>query len=375
MRQSWHRHLADEFRTSAGSRCHFPEAWHSGNVSYGHSMQKAVIIVLGILPLAFAFAEPIIPIVPGTTWQYTMTQEAGAGLRFSDAKPDADGKVRLAVIYRIAGTENIDGQDLLKFEMHRAGMITNTDLVTVNEHGITCLARIDQADEMTKLDPPQIMIAAPLKKGTTWDFDGDVAGAKVHQHYEVTAEEDVAVPAGKFRAFRIHADQTGSTPLVIDRWFVNDVGIVKDITTTYAPRGDLRRRITLELKERPKIMARPEVKPVEPQKKLTAMLAKDPLGRATTNFTTGTPKIYARWQGNGLHDQATIRAVWIAENIEGVAPPDYTIDEATAVATAPDAHGIFTLSRPDEGWAPGDYRADFYVDAELVETVKMKISK
>jgi hypothetical protein len=338
-------------------------------------MRKIFVLVLAALPLASSWAEQIIPTVQGTTWQYTMTQEAGEGVRFSDTKPDADGKVRLDVIYRIAGTENIDGQDLLKFEMHRAGMITNTDLVTVDEFGITCLARIDQGGEMTKLDPPQTMIAAPLKTGTTWDFDGDVAGAKVHQHYKVTAEEDVQVPAGKFRAFRIHADQTVPTPLAIDRWFVNDIGIVKDITTIRAPSGDLQRRITLELKEQPKVMARPEVKPIEPPKKLTAILAKDPLGRETTNFAVSTPKIFARWQGHGLRDQAKIRAVWIAENIKGVAPPDYAIDEVTAVATAPDSHGIFTLPRPEKGWAPGDYRAEFYVDEELVETARLTIAK
>jgi hypothetical protein len=37
--------------------------------------------------------------------------------------------------------------------------------------------------------------------------------------------------------------------------------------------------------------------------------------------------------------------------------------------------GVFTLSKPDEGWAPGAYRVEFYVDDELSETVKLKIKK
>jgi hypothetical protein len=338
-------------------------------------MRKIVILVLATFPLASSRAEQIIPTAPGTSWQYNMTQEVGEGLAFSGLKPEADGKFHLPVVYRIDEAANTDGKDLVRFEMHRGGIVTNTDLITVNDYGIFCLARIDQNGETTTLNPAQTMIAWPLQKGTSWNFDGDVAGTKVHQHYDVTGEEDITVPAGKFHAFRIHGVETSPGSTTIERWFVNDVGIVKDITTIRASSGNFQRRITLELKERPKIMARPEVKPVEPQKKLTAMLAKDPLGRATTNFTTGTPKIYARWQGNGLRDQATIRAVWIAENIKGVAPPDYTIDEATAVATAPDAHGIFTLPRPDKGWAPGDYRAEFYVDEELVETARLKITK
>jgi hypothetical protein len=57
-----------------------------------------------------------------------------------------------------------------------------------------------------------------------------------------------------------------------------------------------------------------------------------------------------------------------------VAEPNYTIDEASALATAPDARGVFTLSRPEDGWAPGTYRVEFYVDDQPVQTVKLKIA-
>jgi hypothetical protein len=135
------------------------------------------------------------------------------------------------------------------------------------------------------------------------------------------------------------------------------------------------RRITLELSTLPQITDRPEVKPVHRAKSLTATLAKDEVGKPVVNFSSSTPKIYDRWQGHGLREQAKIRAVWIAENIGEDAPRDYTADDALATATAPDCHGIFTLSRPDNGWAPGDYRMDFYVDDALLETVKVKITE
>ena len=38
-----------------------------------------------------------------------------------------------------------------------------------------------------------------------------------------------------------------------------------------------------------------------------------------------------------------------------------------------DASGAFTLARPEDGWMPGDYRVEFYVDGVLVDAVKMKI--
>src|ERR1035437_5005670 len=115
--------------------------------------------------------------------------------------------------------------------------------------------------------------------------------------------------------------------ITLDRWFVPGVGFVKDVTTMRTPDGDLLQRVSLELKEPPKIAPRPEVKvTVGVSKKLVVGLAKDPMGETTTKFLSTVPKIYARWQGHGLHDHAKVRVVWIAENVEEIAPPDYKID-------------------------------------------------
>lgn len=69
------------------------------------------------------------------------------------------------------------------------------------------------------------------------------------------------------------------------------------------------------------------------------------------------------------------RVVWIAEEVDGVAPPDYKVDEASTIASASTAHGILTLSRPEGGWAEGTYRVEFYLDGTLVDAVKVKIGK
>ncbi len=338
-------------------------------------MGRIFVVVFSVVPLVCAIADPLIPTAPGLAWRYNMTEEVGKGLTVSDVKPDADGKIRLPVLYRVEGTENVDGKELLKFEMHRAGVITRSDLLTVDEHGIICWARITVDGEFVKFSPPQTMIAMPLKQGANWSFDGQVGDLKVHQHYEVTGEEDIEVPAGEFQAFRIRGEQTSPSPMTIDRWFATGTGIVKDITTMRASNGDLLQRISLELAERPKIVDRPEVKPGAAPKKLSVSLANEQFGKATTTFSSDTPQIYVRWQGQRLRKGAKVRAVWIAENIGDDAPPDYKADEASAIAESPTAHGVFTLSRPDDGWALGDYRAEFYVDDVLVETVKPKIVK
>jgi len=325
--------------------------------------------------LTYLLAVSLIPTDPGTAWRYNMTEEIGKGLTVPDAKLNADGKIRLPVLYRINGTEKVDGKDFLKFEMHRDGVVTNTDLMTVDEHGITCWARVNVDGQLVKLKPPQTMIAAPLKKGARWDFNGQAGEVSVHQHYEVVGEEDIGLPTGKFHAFRIYGEQTSPSRMTIDRWFVIGVGIVKDVTAMRAANGDLLQSISLELAEAPKITARPEVKSDALPKQLSVSIATEQFGNPVTAFSSNTPEIYARWQGQRLRKGAKVKAVWIAENIGEDFPQDYKADEVSAVAEGPTAHGAFTLTRPEDGWAPGDYRVEFYVDDVLVDSVKIKIVK
>ena len=337
------------------------------------SIVKKLCSATYFFAIGFALAAPIVPTAPGTSWRYHMTEEVGKGLNISDVKTDADGKIRLPVLYRIEGTENVDGRDLLKFEMHRAGTITNTDLISVDDHGIICWARINLDGQLVKLNPPQTMIAAPLKKGAGWDFNGQAGELNVQQHYDVVGEEEIDVPAGKFHAYRIHGEQTKPNRMTIDRWFTPAVGIVKDVTTMQDAKGELLQRVSLELTEGPKIVERPQVRQEATPKQLAVSLAKERFGKSMTTFSSNTPEICARWQGERLRPGASVKAMWIAENIGGDFPQDYKVDEASAVAESPTAHGAFTLARPEDGWAAGDYRVEFYVDNVLVDAVKMKI--
>jgi hypothetical protein len=70
-----------------------------------------------------------------------------------------------------------------------------------------------------------------------------------------------------------------------------------------------------------------------------------------------------------------VKAVWIAENIGEDFPQDYKVDEASATVESQNARGAFTLARPENGWAIGDYRVEFFVDDVLADAVKLKIVK
>src|SRR6476659_8537270 len=98
--------------------------------------------------LSSVFAAPVIPIAPGTSWRYNMTEEIGKGLNLSNVKADADGKIRLPVLYRLEGTEEVDGKRLSKFEKHRAGTNTNPRLAHGNPTRDYWRARVNLDGEL-----------------------------------------------------------------------------------------------------------------------------------------------------------------------------------------------------------------------------------
>ena len=331
---------------------------------------RCLALALAICPLTYSAGEQLMPTAEGTTWNY-----AFLGERPSDSLDltEPNEEEHFAVTYRLGGTQKIDNKDLRRFEIYRDDALESVDLIAIDERGIACPARTDPQGAVVKLNPPQQMLVTPLKTGTNWNFDGTIGNTKVSQHYEIVGEEDVDVPAGKFRAWRIHCEQTSPSVATIDRWFVPTVGFVKVETAIKGESGGALQKTSLKLKEPPKVVVAPK-KAAPDAEKLSVGISSEPKGKFKTEFKTDTPAIYVRWRGHGLSEHAEIRALFIAESVADVSA-DYQIDESKAAAPKSDSNGTFTLSKPEGGWAPGNYRVEFFVDDALSETVKFKVSK
>lgn len=334
-------------------------------------MKLAATFVLGLIPLFCAAAEPIFPTAEGTTWSYEMIQE-----RPSDDfdLTDTTQVDHFAITYRLGGVEKIDNKDLRRLEIYRGDALEQVDLIAIEEGGITCPARMNAEGAITKLVPPQRMLALPLQNGASWNFDGKIGGTEVKQRYEIAGEEVVDLPAGKFRAWRIRCGQTSPAPATIDRWLVAGVGFVKVETTLKGASGLALQKTLLTLKEPPKVIATPSTKTTTPGPKLSGGVSNDAKGEFKTEFKADTPALYVRWSGRALLSEAKIRAIFVAENVADISA-DYQIDEAKAVAPKTDSSGTFTLSKPESGWMPGNYRVEFFIGDEPAQTVKFKIVK
>jgi len=324
-----------------------------------------------LAPIIGVAGEPLMPTAEGTSWNYDLIQERPSN---SLDLTERDEREIIAVTYRLGGTEKINNKELRKLEIYRGETLDSVDLIAIEEKGIICPARTDSRGGVTKLIPPQLMLATPLAQGKRWTFDGTIGGTKVNQHYEIAGEEDVEVPAGKFHAWRIHCEQTSPAPATIDRWFVPGTGFVKVTTAVKGESGVAAQKTWMNLKELPKVELWEQKKSSVGSDKLSGGVSSEPQGEFKAEFKDNAPTVYARWHGRGLRDHAQIRAVFIAENVADVTA-NYQIDEMEATAPAANSGGTFALSRPEAGWTTGEYRVEFYLDDTLADTVKFKIVK
>lgn len=357
-------------------------------------MRKSFLALALLLAAVFARAEALLPTAEGTSWEYVSTET------LPGAAP-----VRSVITVR-AGRQLVDGKEAVKLETSSGNVVSKTELVSVDQNGIVCLARSGKDGKIAKLNPAEPIIAAPLEVGAAWELEGEVLGIKMHQRFTVVAEENVAVPAGNYRAFHLQCEDSSLMSIKLDRWFAPGTGFVKESTVLRGP--GMVQRVTLELTKFTEVISKPVVspspappKPAErqpesspivppvatlsepsaspaapaatPSKKLTVEVSSDPAGGSKTQFKSDVMNIYVRWHGHELPEGAAIRVAWVAEDVGDLVEPNFIIDETESVAPGPDASARFTLGRPPDGWAEGKYRVEFYVDDLLVETVRVTI--
>src|SRR5436190_13959472 len=195
---------------------------------------RKLFAALGLLLTSVSIhADQLLPTAEGTNWEYDVTETltGAAPLR--------------SVIKVRAGKQRLYGIEVVKLETLSGNVVSKFELVHADEEGVTRLARGGKDGQLTKLNPPEPVIVAPLRVGAEWESEGEVEGIKMHQHFTVVAEEGVAVPAGKFRAFHLHCENVSLISVKLDRWFVPGTGFVKETTVVRGP--GLMQRVTLEL--------------------------------------------------------------------------------------------------------------------------------
>lgn len=117
-----------------------------------------------------------------------------------------------------------------------------------------------------------------------------------------------------------------------------------------------------------------EPPPRKPQPKIVqAFLLPEKPDGVPGRFTTDAVKISVGWRGQGLKAGDHLTAVWIAEDLGIASQRESKITDESATAYKPDDDGAFALGRPKEGWPPGRYRVEIYLNGQLAQIIRFTI--
>jgi outer membrane usher protein FimD/PapC len=104
-----------------------------------------------------------------------------------------------------------------------------------------------------------------------------------------------------------------------------------------------------------------------------ATMVTSPEGKETTTFPVDAAKVFASFKTKGASNGDKIRGVWIADDVGDAAPKGTKIDEKTLKAEGDTEDGVFSLSKPDNGWPVGKYHLEIYVNDELATKLNFTI--
>lgn len=163
-------------------------------------------MMLVLLVLVTADERDLFPLKTGAKWVY-----------------DAAGQELTATV---EGTAKVGEKDCLVVKKEWPGG-SSKEYYRVDDKG-AFLCRID-ADRTTEFpENPVPRLRFGLKKGDTWEWKHDGQQGK----YEHQGEEEVEVPAGKFKCVKVHVAATsGEMKYGVTRWFAPGVGVVKEVMT------------------------------------------------------------------------------------------------------------------------------------------------
>src|SRR5437773_7009814 len=134
-------------------------------------MRKLLFALAIVLSPIFARADQLLPTAEGTTWEYDSTET------LTGAAP-----VRSVIKVR-AGKQVLYGIEVVKLETLSGNVVSKFELVHADEDGVTRLARGGKDGQLTKLNPPEPIVIAPLRVGAEWESEGEVEGINLHQHF------------------------------------------------------------------------------------------------------------------------------------------------------------------------------------------------
>ena len=171
-------------------------------------------------------AAPFLQLKEGSTWTYV--------------NGSSEGKVK------VTGREKFGEVETFILVTEMGGSSTDKEYLSVDATGIR-MHRIASEKTVTDYSQPFVRLKLPPVAGDKWEWKGDIGKEKATASFTNEGEEDITVPAGKFKAWKVTAVvEIAGVKHVGSNWFAPGVGIVKQQSKFES--GGKKHESTIELK-------------------------------------------------------------------------------------------------------------------------------
>src|SRR5262245_15783289 len=166
-----------------------------------------LLVLIVVLPTMAQDADkPLYPLEVGTKWTYQVAKQTDS------------------FVMTAAKAEKVGEQDCVKLEARLKGQVVATEHVAVLKDGIYRYKFNEAA-----IDPPLCFCKLPAKKGEKWEAKFTTGGKNGTAKFE-TFEDEVEVPAGKFKAIIVRGEITeNEVPIKTALWFAPGHGMVRQV--------------------------------------------------------------------------------------------------------------------------------------------------
>lgn len=195
----------------------------------GKAWKSAEFNVVPDLPApTLAGPEALLPLKQGQTWNSDFVQQAGSGAKINwpGVQPDAQGRYHANVSMTVAGSDAA-GQHL---ELKRNGQLVFEEWWRLDQKGLSATKR-KAGDEVSVLDPPQVLLPWPLKVPKTWSYSP--RDGSYRQTYTLWGPVPIKTSGGDKPGYVVFVEQPfGAMTLTVERHFLPGVGLVREIIIT-----------------------------------------------------------------------------------------------------------------------------------------------
>ncbi len=192
----------------------------------------ALLVALMLLP-----GDTYFPLGKGHKWVY---------------KTDYDEDT--LIVHEVTASEKVGEAECLVMETRAVNekeernRVLRKEWLAVSDEGVRIHKVLRGRTEM-EVEAPFFKLKRDLRKDDEWEGEAKASENPAKHHYRVGVEEDVEVPAGKFKAVKVSVKIESGTRHVAEgyEWYARNVGLVKsEMTISFAGEGTT---IVTELKE------------------------------------------------------------------------------------------------------------------------------